>query len=141
MIYLALIFFLLPVSGWAGDPQIIGKDKPDCMVYEDATLGLRKEGTCTYEDVVDQGRALTYDDLQSDTIATCDMNYRNCEIKKPSAFPCYQRMQEAMKVMTFSLMHVPVAKELGDQIWNFAKRPTEVTQMKEWQQVMKDCVQ
>jgi hypothetical protein len=78
-----------------------------------------KDGWCIYADITK-----AWSTESSNIIATCDEHYRNCQVIEPEAFPCYQRMQSAMKAMD----------RAG------SKSMLSMSKLSDWQQTMRDCV-
>jgi len=87
--------------------------------------------------VVETEKVLTWEQVNKGPILTCDLAYQNCEIQEPSAFPCYQRMREAMKAMDLQFIskgYHPLGKRFGDN-------GAIVYKPKQWNTTMKDCVE
>lgn len=47
-------------------------------------------------------------------IATCDLTYANCQVLKPEAFPCYQKMQGALSIILGSRPFIRIQFLEGD---------------------------
>jgi hypothetical protein len=75
---------------------------------------------------------------QEGPIATCDLNYANCEMHKPEAFPCYQRMQEAMRESDLYINQKAGIVHYDKDGKMYAMPDPNF--VKDWNQVMRDCV-
>ncbi|MDH5667857.1 MAG: hypothetical protein OEY86_07600 [Nitrospira sp.] len=118
MIYL-LILLLLPVVAVA----------ETCPGRAMCSYDKHGDVIVTYQEVVPTGLSIPMS--EGEPVASCDLDYTNCIVLKPDAFPCYAKMREAMRNMRIVVDLAALDKRVVPN--KFA--------VEQWNATYKECVQ